>query len=124
MRSWKVFRRFGLLGFLITIAVGLVSLVSVNGTSLAETGASAPFQIVGQDKLNGIVFSGLFLVLLFALTGCFGNLARALFSITAHTIRYREPQFFNACQSEPNMVFSFLELDAFVRVPSVKEKSH
>ncbi|MEX0317130.1 MAG: hypothetical protein AB3N21_04235 [Ruegeria sp.] len=122
MWSWKVFRKFGVLGALITIAGGLVSLYSGRGVSLADIGADAPFQVASQDDINGILFAAVFLAILFVLVGCFGNLARALFLMTAHTIRSREPQFFNVRQSEANMLFSFFELDAFGRVPSVKDE--
>ncbi|WP_170342487.1 hypothetical protein [Ruegeria arenilitoris] len=122
MWNWKVFRKFGLLGILITVAGGLVSLFSDDGVSLAKIGADAPFLITSQDGINGILVAILFLTLLFILLGCFGNLARALFSMTAHTIRSREPKFFNAHQSEANMVFSFFELDVLGRVPSVKDE--
>lgn len=121
MWSWKVFCRFGLLGIFFTIAGGLVSFLSGVGVSLSKIGAVAD-QVASQEAVNGIVFAALFLAIIFILVGCLGNLARALFSMTAHTIRSREPQFFNVRQSEANMLFSFFELDAFGRVLSVKDE--
>ncbi|NOD35483.1 MULTISPECIES: hypothetical protein [unclassified Ruegeria] len=110
------------MGIFFTIAGGLVSFLSGVGVSLSKIGADAPFQVASQEAVNGIVFAALFLAIIFILVGCLGNLARALFSMTAHTIRSREPQFFNVRQSEANMLFSFFELDAFGRVLSVKDE--
>ncbi len=122
MWSWRVFRRFGFLGILIAVAGRLVSFFSGRSVSLADIGTDAPFRFTLQDDMNGIMFAALFLVFLFVLVGCFGILARALFSMAAHTIRSRDPQFFNVRQSEANMLFSFFELDAFGRVRSAKGK--
>ncbi|NOD49326.1 MULTISPECIES: hypothetical protein [unclassified Ruegeria] len=109
------------MGIFFTIAGGLVSFLSGVGVSLSKIGAVAD-QVASQEAVNGIVFAALFLAIIFILVGCLGNLARALFSMTAHTIRSREPQFFNVRQSEANMLFSFFELDAFGRVLSVKDE--